>query len=245
MSETETVEVIDIPSLKRVRQSEERLANLYVVEEVGEQQPVSTRAINLLAMVSVVSLLVLVTTLLLRYNTFVTMYEDASAKQGNMEAEIQRRDNLFGNLVKLTLNHAALEHAIYGHTSDKRTEGMTSKLPDNLQRLLNSTGNDALGLSKLMAVVEQYPNIQSAETYKHMMSSLVEAEDRIAARREEYNLSMAVYNTEITKWPWDYLAKITGFKKMEYFQQKPAGDTPVIAPEMFQELLPLTGGAAK
>ena len=58
MSETETVEVIDIPSLKRVKQSEERLANLYVVEEVGEQQPVGTRTINLLAMASALSIMV-------------------------------------------------------------------------------------------------------------------------------------------------------------------------------------------
>ena len=245
MSETETVEVIDIPSLKRVKQSEERLANLYVVEEVGEQQPVGTRTINLLAMASALSIMVLVTTLLLRYNTFVVMYEEASAKQGNLEAAIQQRDNLFGNLVKLTLNHAALEHAIYGHTSDKRTEGMNGKLPDNLQKLMNSGGADALGLSKLMAVVEQYPNIQSAETYKHMMTALEDAEERIAARRVEYNTSMSVYNIEITKWPWDYLAKMTGFKKMEYFQQKPGGDTPVIAPQMFQELLPLSEGVGK
>ena len=244
MSETETIEVIDIPSLKRVKQSEELLANLYVVEEVGAAQPINARTINLLAITSAISILVLVTTLLLRYNTFVVMYEDAMSKQGNLAAAIQRRDNLFGNLVKLTLNHAALEHAIYGHTSDKRTEGMTGKLPDNLQKLLGSGGADALGLSKLMAVVEQYPNIQSADTYKHMMTTLVETEDHINQRRDEYNASMATYNVEITKWPWDYLAKMTGFKKMEYFQQR-ADDTPVIAPQMFQELLPLTQGSGK
>ena len=231
--------------MRRVRQSEERLANLYMVEEPPAIEPVSRRTVNLLALASVVSMVVLLTTVFLRYNIFVGLYEDASAKQGNLEAEIQRRDNLFGNLVKLTLNHAALEHAIYGHTSDKRTEGMTNKLPDSVQKLLNGTAADALGLSKLMAVVEQYPNIQSADTYKHMMTSLVDSEDRIAARRQEYNAAMAVYNIEITKWPWDYLAKVTGFKKMDYFQQKPNGDTPVIAPAMFQELLPLTQGGGK
>jgi len=245
MSETETVEIIDIPSLKRVKQSDERLANLYVVEEVGQQQPVNARTINLLAISSLVSILVLLTTLLLRYNTFIVMYEEARSKQGNMEVAIQRRDNLFGNLVKLTLNHAALEHAIFGHASDKRTEGMTGKLPDSMQKLMGGNGADLLGLSKLMAVVEQYPNIQSAETYKQMMHDLVEAEDRIAQRRDEYNIAMASYNIEITKWPWDYLAKMTGFKKMEYFQEKEGGDTPIIAPQMFQELLPLTQGVPK
>lgn len=237
---SETVEVIDIPSLKRVKQSEELLANLYVVEEVSGTTPINSRTINLLATLSLVSILVLVTTMLLRYNTFVVMHEEALAKQANLEAAMQRRDNLFGNLVKLTLNHAALEHSIYGHTSDKRTEGMTGpKVPDSLQKLMGAGGADALGLSKLMAIVEQYPTIQSADTYKQMMASLIEIEDRIAMRREEYNMSMAAYNMEITKWPWDYLAHITGFKRIEYFQQKHETDAPVITPELFQELLPL------
>ena len=90
-----------------------------------------------------------------------------------------------------------------------------------------------------MAIVEQYPNIQSVDTYRHMMTSLVDMEDRIATKREDYNAAAATYNVEITKWPWDYLAMITGFKRVEYFHEKPDGDTPVITPQLIQELLPL------
>ena len=248
-ADTGGVEILELPSLQRVKQSEELLAKLYVVEEQPLQR-IGSRTINLLITLSLVSVLTFVATLLLRYNSFVVMYEEARSKQANLEAALQRRDNLFGNLVKLTLNHAALEHSIFAHTSDKRTEGMSggrgqvpAGLEDlikqgGLQRLL-SGGADVLGLSKLMAIVEQYPTIQSAETYKHMMSSLVDMEDRIVTRREEYNTTVAVFNAEITKWPWDYLARLTGFQRMEYFLQKHEADTPVITPELFQQLLPL------
>ncbi|CAA7626412.1 Magnetosome protein MamQ [Candidatus Terasakiella magnetica] len=252
---------VEFSTLQRVKQSEELLAQLYVVEETPRRM--GRGPVQVMLAVSVLSLVAFITTLLMRYNAFVTMYEDAQAKRSNFEVMIQRRDNLFGNLVKLTLNHAALEHSIFSHTSDKRTEaveagkgGPIGSAIEQLMKqggigkllgdggagkaLLGADGGFGNALGRLMAIVEQYPNVQSADTYKHMMTSLVDMEDRIASKREEYNAVAATYNVEITKWPWDYLAMITGFKRVEYFHEKPAGDTPIITPQIFQELLPLT-----
>ncbi|BAE49776.1 Uncharacterized conserved protein [Paramagnetospirillum magneticum AMB-1] len=251
---------VDFSALQRVKQSEELLAQLYVVEETPRR--LGRGPVHALMVISVLSVVAFIATLLMRYNTFVTMSEDTQAKRSNYEVMIQRRDNLFGNLVKLTLNHAALEHSIFSHTSDKRTEGVEAgkggpigsaleqlmkqggigKLLGDIgggKALLGADGGFGNALGRLMAVVEQYPTIQSVDTYKHMMTSLVEMEDRIATRREDYNAAASTYNIEITKWPWNYLAFITGFKRAEYFQEKPAGDTPIITPQLFQELLPL------
>ncbi|CAA7622544.1 magnetosome protein MamQ [Magnetospirillum sp. SS-4] len=251
---------VEFSALQRVKQSEELLAQLYVIEEAPRR--LGRGPVHVLMVISVLSVVAFITTLLMRYNSFVTMSEEAQAKRSNYEVMTQRRDNLFGNLVKLTLNHAALEHSIFSHTSDKRTEaveaGKGGPVGSALEQLMKQGGigkllGDAGGgkallgadggfgnaLGRLMAVVEQYPTIQSVDTYKHMMTSLVEMEDRIAARREDYNGAASAYNIEITKWPWNYLAFITGFKRAEYFQEKPAGDTPIITPQLFQELLPL------
>ena len=251
---------VEFSTLQRVKQSEELLAQLYVVEEAPQRM--GRGPVQLMLAVSVLSLVAFITTLLLRYNTFVAMFEDAQAKRSNYEVMIQRRDNLFGNLVKLTLNHAALEHSIFSPAADKRTEaveagkggpigsaleqlmkqgGLGKLLGDGGagKALLGGDGGFGTALGRLMAIVEQYPNIQSVDTYRHMMTSLVDMEDRIATKREDYNAAAATYNVEITKWPWDYLAMITGFKRVEYFHEKPDGDTPVITPQLFQELLPL------
>ena len=256
-----TAERVENPSLNRVKQSEELLARLYVVEEKTNR--VGRGSINLMLLVSVLSLVAFIATVLMRYNVFVVMFEDALSKRSNFEVEQQRRDNLFGNLVKLTLNHAALEHSIFSHAADKRSEALeagrggdvTSALeqlmkqgglgkllgadPNSLAKGLAADGGFGAAMGRLMAVVEQYPNIQSADTYKHMMTSLVEMEDRIAKKRQEFNDTAALYNAEITKWPWDYLAVVAGFKRMDYFHEKAEGDTPVITPELFQQLLPL------
>ena len=244
----------DLGSLGRVKQSEELLASLYVVEEKPRQvERVGRGVVQLMFAVSVVSVVAFIATVLMRYNTFVTLFEYTQAKRANYEVEIQRRDNLFGNLVKLTLNHAALESSVFDHAADKRAEAMDvgrggGEIISGLEQLLKQGGggkglsvDGGLGaaLGRLMAVVEQYPNIQSAVTYKHMMTSLVEMEDSIAKKRQEYNDNAAAYNAEIKKWPWDYLAMLSGFKHIDYFHEKPDGDTPIITPELFQQLLPL------
>lgn len=235
-------------SLQRVKDSEELLAKLYVVDD--GPQGMNSRTIRVLMIFSLMSILMFIATLLLRYNQFVVIQEDALSKRGNLEASLQRRNNLFGNLIKLTLNHAALEHSIFSHASDKRAEsfgrageggsaGMDKLIQSGGLAKLLAGDSMAAVLGGLKAVVEQYPTIQSADTYKQMMLSLIEMEDKVALRREEYNTSLAMYNAEITKWPWDYLARVTGFKRLEYFHMRDEGDTPVITPELFQELLPL------
>jgi LemA protein len=244
-------------SLRRVKESEALLAKLYVVEDVPQEQ-ISTRTVNGLLVVSILSILLFVATLLLRYNLFVTMHEDVLSKQSGFEVAMQRRDNLFENLVKLTLNHAALEHSVFAHVADKRAESLGAGAKEQGKALDRGT-TDALsgilkeggvakllagegllgGLGRVMAIMEQYPNIQSAETYKQMITSLINMEDRIASRRDEYNVSLSTYNAEITKWPWDYLATITGFKRIEYYHYHDR-DSPNITPQMFQELLPMT-----
>ena len=244
----------DLGSLGRVKQSEQLLAGLYVVEEKRRRvERVGRGVIQLMFAVSVLSVVAFVATVLMRYNTFVMLFEYTQAKRANYEVEIQRRDNLFGNLVKLTLNHAALESSVFDHAADKRAEAMdvgrgggdlTSVIeqllkPGGAGKGLSVEGGLGAALGRLMAVVEQYPNIQSAVTYKHMMTSLVDLEDGIAKKRQEYNDTAATYNAEIKKWPWDYLAMLSGFKQVDYFHEKAEGDTPIITPELFQQLLPL------
>ncbi|CAA7628067.1 hypothetical protein MCP1_960001 [Candidatus Terasakiella magnetica] len=69
--------------------------------------------------VSAITVLVVGALSLIRYNEFLTMHEDAQSKRSNFEVQIQRRNNLFGNLINLTVNHAALESSVFKHGADK------------------------------------------------------------------------------------------------------------------------------
>lgn len=183
---------------------------------------------------------------LLRYNEFLSMREDAQSKRSNFEVQIQRRNNLFGNLINLTINHAALEGSVFAHSSDKRTELIDGGVNKNdilkLDHIFSRDGF-SVAFGKLIAYQERYPDIKSVKSYKFMMSSLVEMEERIANNRVLYNESAAKFNAEIRKMPWNYLAMITGFKEREYFHQGQEStaiiNAPIVAPEMYQQLMPL------
>ncbi|MBF0167515.1 MAG: LemA family protein [Alphaproteobacteria bacterium] len=238
----------NVRSLRRVRKDEELLSQLYVVDTPTTEP--DRRTVRIALILSIVAVLGLVATLFLRYNTFITMREEVIAKHSNLDAAIQRRENLFGNLVMLTLSHASLEHSIFGHTSDKRAQSLGADADKagalaGLEKMLGGGGLRAMDsgalsgmLGRLMAVVEQYPNIQSAETYKQMMNSLVDIEDRVLATRNDYNNSASLYNAAITKWPWDYFAYLTGFKRFEYFQPGSERAAPIISKDMIKTLLP-------
>ncbi|MBF0621333.1 MAG: LemA family protein [Magnetococcales bacterium] len=107
-----------------------------------------------------------------------------------------------------------------------------------LDKIMNSTGLSAM--SRLLAVVEQYPDIKTSTTYQMVMDKLVEIENRIANRRDEYNEQVRIFNTLISSFPWYLLAKITGFERYEYFRSgaKGEGDYVLLRSKNFNRLLP-------
>ncbi|GAB6051953.1 hypothetical protein JCM17960_07730 [Magnetospira thiophila] len=246
----------------QARVSENILAQLYHKELDPPFRAPPVRGVRFAAIFSVISLILFSATLFYKFNNFILLREEVYTKAGNLQGALQRRQNLFGNLVKLTLNHAALEHSIFFHTSDTRTNLIKkSTLPDALaEKILQGApsapdgglggdwdkvlqtlngGNDIQSsLGRLLAVVEQYPDVKSSETYRQAMTSLVELEDRIAERRNELHLALRDYNINVSKFPWYLLAKMTDFKRIEYFSSTESAVAPVITPTIFQNLMP-------
>jgi LemA protein len=237
------------------------------------------RVVKGLGLITLLGIFIFLATLFYKFNSFIFLREDALAQAGNLEGAIQRRTNLFSNLVILTLNHASLEHAIFTNTSEARAEilkgnpsketadklmaelgkmspGDKGKLPASLGKLIESlqsgAGMETLA-GRLLAVVEQYPNIQSAKTYAEMMKSMVEMEDLIATRRVEYNLASRTYNTQISKFPWQFLAAWFDFRRMDYYKIEDSEDAPPSLSVLFyKQLMPFerqggdkTGGGHK
>jgi len=254
-------------SRQRVKRSEALLSQLYRDEVDPPFRVPRIRGLGMIATISVIAVIFFTGTLFYKFNSFIWLREDVLTKGGNLESSIQRRKNLFGNLINLTLNHASLEHSVFANTAKMRTEIIKeSKLPEKLAEKLEAAvkggggkGGELLAkdwakalealfggesmdasLGRLLAVVEQYPNIQSSKTYQQMMSSLVEMENLIATRRVEYNLTLREYNTAISKFPWRLLAEMTSFKRFEYYTIETKGAAaPVITPAMFKQLVPL------
>ncbi len=254
---------------QRLHRSEVLLSQLYRADLNPRFVMPDLRAVKVMAYVSLLALVVFSGTLFYKFNAFILLREDVLSKASNLESSIQRRKNLFSNLINLTLSHASLEHSVFTNAAQRRTEiiKQSNLSPEAVDKLVKALGskagsgaagkgalptvwNEALealqrggdmeaSLGRLLAVVEQYPNIQAAKTYIEMMKSLVDMEDVIATRRIEYNAVAKIYNTAISKFPWRLLANWTEFKRAKYFSTDEKGvAAPVLTLEVYKQLMP-------
>ncbi|MBF0460326.1 MAG: LemA family protein [Magnetococcales bacterium] len=208
---------------------------------------------TMILLVSFISIIVFGVTTLYNYNRFVTLEEVILSEKGHVEATLQFRANLFTNLFNLALNQADVEREVFHHVANARTEmkgtadngsvadravagkGATeAKLP----ALAGATGTVLVPdvVSRLLAIVEQYPDIKSSTTYQQLMDKLVAMEDRVAVRRNDANEAIRVYNTLITTFPWYLLSKAVGFQRYEYYKFD-VNDT-LLSADVFNRLLP-------
>jgi LemA protein len=260
---------------QRLQRSESMLEQLYREDVSPEFHVPAMRGIKLMAALSVISILLFTGTMFYKFNAFILLREDVNATRGNIEAAIQRRTNLFGNMINLTLNHASLEHAVFSYAAKMRTqiasdnprspggekeilaqaEALAKKsgvgLPGGWEKALKDlmgAGGTGESLGRLLAVVEKYPDVKSSQTYQHMMTSLVNMEDLIATRRREHTEALRMYNMTISKFPWKLLAHWTDFQRLEYFDTaNPGKGSPLITDDTYSKLMPFldSGKGAK
>lgn len=248
---------------QRLRNSEALLNQLYREDVSPAYRAPIVRGVRVMALLSMLAVLIFTGTLFFKFNNFILLHEDVLTKGGNLQAAIQRRHNLFPNMVNLTLNHASLEHTIFAETARTRSEivkksglppkvqsdlvakaerlGAAGALPTGWEQALEAFkgGGPEASLGRLLAVVEKYPDIQSAKTYEHMMTSLVNMEDLITKSRKEYNASLQMYNVAISRFPWKLLADWTDFKRIEYFTtENPGASAPIITQDTYKQLVP-------
>ncbi|HDY67709.1 hypothetical protein LCGC14_2268280 [marine sediment metagenome] len=163
------------------------------------------------------------------FNQIITFQEKTNSARGAVEAELQRRNNLFNNLVTLYKSYMNLEKDIFRHVADVRSDlTNATKLVEELKSnksiisegLNNKVANMDSSLAKLLAVVEQYPQLRASETHNLLVEKLVKTEDRIASSRETYNEMVRMYNNMIAHLPYRYMAWIFGFERGKYYATK-------------------------
>jgi LemA protein len=269
---------------ERMRRMKRLMRELYKEEfEHKRFRMAPIRAKSLIITLSFASIIVFGVTTLYNFNRFVNLEERVLSANGHVEDVLQRRLNLFENLINLTLNQSALEQEVFRHVADVRSnigQGVESKAASPAGTLTGvasgesgSVAGSAQGASggglgaiaglsmgsmsglpsmaKLLAIVEQYPEIRSSVTYQQLMDKLVEIENRIAKRRDEFNEEVRIYNTLISSFPWYVLANVTNFERYDYFSleggmNRETFKKPTVSSHVFRRLLPVapskTGG---
>lgn len=157
------------------------------------------------------------------YNNMAMADEQISASWGQVENVYQRRADLIPNLVSTVKGYASheketLEGVIEARSKATSTTIDASKLDANsIQQFQQAQDGLSSALSKLMVVVERYPDLKANQNFLELQAQLEGTENRIAVERRNFNEAVKEYNEYIRLIPNNIYAGIFGFEKKDYF----------------------------
>ena len=149
------------------------------------------------------------------YNTFISQEQAIKAQWAQVENQLQRRNDLIPNLVETTKGFAQHEEGIYKDIADARSRLLAAKSPEES---IAAANQQTSALGRLLAVVENYPNLKSNEQFNRLMDELAGTENRLAVERMRYNEVVQAYNTSRRQFPANVTAKMFSFKEYPFFQ---------------------------
>ena len=152
------------------------------------------------------------------YNKFTTQEEAIKGQWGEVQNQLMRRNDLIPNLVETVKGYAAQEKEIFTRVAASRERLAGAKTP---QETIEAANEQSSALSRLLVVVENYPQLKSNETFNRLMDELAGTENRIAVARQRYNDAARQYNTLRRSFPSNVTAKMFGFKEHKYFEAPP------------------------
>jgi len=149
------------------------------------------------------------------YNKFVQLDTTVKSSWAQVENQLQRRYDLIPNLVETVKGYAKQEKDVLVEVTNARAKvGGAGNVPDKI-----AANNQLSGaLSRLMVVVEKYPDLKSNQNFMALQDELAGTENRIAVERMRYNEAVQIYNQTIKSFPSNLLAGMYGFKDAAFFE---------------------------
>jgi len=170
------------------------------------------------------------------YNGLVKQDETVKNSWNNVQSQYQRRADLIPNLVNTVKGEANFEQQTLIQTVEARYKNLNSVKVDpanltneNIAKFQQAQGEMSSALSRLMVVVENYPNLKANEGFRNLQTQLEGTENRIAVARNDFNSSVNVYNTKVRSFPTNIFSGMFGFKVREGFTADPGSNK---APEV-------------
>jgi LemA protein len=148
------------------------------------------------------------------YNRFTAQEEAIKAQWGQVENQLQRRNDLIPNLVETVKGFAQQERDVFEAIANARAQMAGATTPAEQIAAANA---ESSALGRLLVVVENYPDLKSNDTFARLMDELAGTENRLATERMRYNERLQEYNTLRRRFPSNLTAAVFGFEEYPYF----------------------------
>src|SRR5512145_1266179 len=166
------------------------------------------------------------------YNGLVSLDQAVQAQWAQVENVYQRRADLVPNLVETVKGAAAFEKDTFTAVTEARAKvgqvnaaGIAND-PQAFAKFQQAQDQLGSALSRLMVVVERYPDLKSTQNFRDLQAQLEGTENRIAVERMRFNEAAQAFNTRLKRFPTVLIAGLLGFKERPYFTATPGADRP-------------------
>jgi LemA protein len=155
------------------------------------------------------------------YNNMVTLKQNVTKQWANVENVYQRRMDLIPNLVNTVKGYANFEKETLTQVIEARAKATSVNInaqnldPASIQKFQQAQGGLTSALSRLMVVVEKYPDLKANQNFLELQAQLEGTENRIAVERGRFNDNVNLYNTFVTQFPRNVIFR---FPEMPYFK---------------------------
>ena len=163
-------------------------------------------------------------------NEAVKLEANAKTAWSNVESAYQRRNDLIGNLVKTVQGAADFERGTLTDVIEARAKATSTNIdagnltPENMAAFQEAQSGLTGALSKLMVVVERYPELKANQNFLELQSQLEGTENRINVSRDRFNEAVNIYDIHTTKFPGKILAGMFGFEEMARYKADPGSE---------------------
>src|SRR5512136_2175660 len=157
------------------------------------------------------------------YNQMVTLQESVTSQWGNVETQYQRRADLIPNFVNTVKGAATFEQETLTKVIEARAKATqvtidpTKMTAENMQQFQQAQGQLSSALSRLMVVVEQYPQLKATQNFRDLQVELEGTENRISVERRKFNEVAQTYNIYLKKFQKIFRPEMLTFQQKQYF----------------------------
>lgn len=156
-------------------------------------------------------LAIIIIFIIFMFNSVITLKQHVDKAKSLIDVYLQQRFDLIPNLVNVTKEYINYESNILEKITELRSL-YTKNKDENAKNELNSQ------YKTIMLVSENYPQLKSSGQFLNLQKSLIKIESQLQAARRIYNNDVTKYNTKISTFPNNFIAKLFNFKPEELFQ---------------------------